>query len=188
MKKAESLGNWFYEGNGQRNGPVSEEEIARLIRSGMVSPNNQVWAEGFSSWKPIEATELNKYVDRSAPPPLSGELVNNTMAWLIALLPLIGGIFNFLSARLFFGGMRRGSYHGGIVLGLLPLIVLFAIYLWISRTDEKRIKEAGHDMEKISTWAWLIPPVYLYQRAKLLGQNLLIFCVWIGCFVLSLFV
>jgi uncharacterized membrane protein len=45
---------WYYEKEGAQSGPVSEDELKRLIDSGDISSQNLVWKEGMSDWSPYE--------------------------------------------------------------------------------------------------------------------------------------
>lgn len=40
----------YYEMNGQRNGPVSDEEFYSYVSSGAVGPQNLVWVKGMADW------------------------------------------------------------------------------------------------------------------------------------------
>lgn len=44
---------WYYSANGERQGPVSYEELKSLSRSGRLHPDTDLaWTEGMSDWKP----------------------------------------------------------------------------------------------------------------------------------------
>ena len=45
--------DWYYSNNGQQAGPVSEEQLAELFRSGAVKSTDLVWNETMSGWSPI---------------------------------------------------------------------------------------------------------------------------------------
>lgn len=184
MNEGGAVNNWFYEEGGERKGPVPQSEMTRLVKSGVISRKNLVWKQGFSDWIPMESTELSGHVDIGTPPPLSGDRVNDAMVWILALMPIVGLIFLKAFASIFGRGSALSRFYGGQI---IPAIIFFAFYLWLIRVDEKRIKTAGHNYDKISSWAWLVPPVYLYQRAKSLNQNLIHFYFWIGSFIASLF-
>ena len=68
MEEASPEKNWFYEGDGEKKGPVTEKEIGELIRTGTLTAKSRVWQQGFTDWKSVEETELNTYVDKSVPP------------------------------------------------------------------------------------------------------------------------
>jgi uncharacterized RDD family membrane protein YckC len=44
--------NWFYANAGQQLGPVSEAELERLVREGVVREDTLVWRDGLSGWQP----------------------------------------------------------------------------------------------------------------------------------------
>jgi hypothetical protein len=41
---------WYYVKNGQRQGPVSTDQIKQLLASGSLQPSDLVWKEGMSQW------------------------------------------------------------------------------------------------------------------------------------------
>jgi hypothetical protein len=44
--------NWYYAENNQQRGPVSEDEMKRLVADGTVTPQTLVWHEGLANWAP----------------------------------------------------------------------------------------------------------------------------------------
>ena len=102
--QATTQNNWFYEENGQRKGPVSENEMVQFIKSSVISHGTSVLKQGFPDWLKVENTDLRVHLDNSAPPPLSGEHINNTLVWVLAFAPLIGYFLEWVVA---------GAVHGG---------------------------------------------------------------------------
>ena len=45
--------NWYYDQGGQRQGPVPESEIDRLLASGAITETTLVWCEGMANWAPL---------------------------------------------------------------------------------------------------------------------------------------
>jgi hypothetical protein len=43
---------YYYSLNGQQQGPVSEEELNRLVATGVITTEALVWREGMAEWKP----------------------------------------------------------------------------------------------------------------------------------------
>ena len=41
---------WYYAKDGQQNGPVSTDEILRLVGTGSIGPRGLVWREGMVEW------------------------------------------------------------------------------------------------------------------------------------------
>ena len=171
---------WFYEDNGQKKGPVSEEAIAQLIRASSISPGTPVWKQGFADWIPIESTDLRVHLDTTSPPPLSGDHINNTLVWVLAFAPLIGYLLEWVLA---------GAIHSDNQFAMERAMddskywfITLVLNIALSFADEKYLRKAGHNTSKFKGWIWLVP-VYLYQRAKATKQSLAYFSVWIICFV-----
>lgn len=62
---------WYYAKDGRQNGPVSLEELIRLLATGTISAGDLVWREGMAAWTPAgEIPELAP-PPPSLPPPLS---------------------------------------------------------------------------------------------------------------------
>ena len=45
--------NWYYVEQGQQTGPVSEEQLAELVRTGKINAETLVWREGMVDWLPL---------------------------------------------------------------------------------------------------------------------------------------
>lgn len=175
--------SWFYEKNGQRIGGVSEQEIIELIKNQAITYGATVWKTGFPDWMMIENTELRCHLEKSAPPPLTGHQVNNTLVWLLAFAPIIGlaleyfvsGVMHSDSEYLTQSAAENGDYW------YITLILNIALCVW----DARRLKTAGINTTTFRGWRWLVP-VYLFQRAKMLKQNQAYFIIWIICFFITL--
>ncbi len=48
--------DWYYEKDNQQAGPVSREELERLLRGGTISATNLVWNQDMPDWKPAGET------------------------------------------------------------------------------------------------------------------------------------
>jgi hypothetical protein len=173
---------WYHEQDGQRVGPISEDAIVALINAGRLSYGTSVWKRGFADWQRIEDTPLRTHLEQTAPPPLTGDHVNNSLVWILAFAPLLG-----LFLEYFVSGIMHGNTDAADVAvseGKYWFVTL-ALNIGLSYFDERRLQQAGHNTDKFKGWVWLVP-VYLYQRAVALKQNLAYFIVWIVCFALVL--
>jgi len=177
---------WFYEENGERKGPISEEELRKLIDDGKISYGTLVWTQEFPSWKKIEETKFLEYLSRVSPPPLRGEAVDNTIVWILAFAPLIGTVLEYAIAYAKYGdsllGKLAASYS--VQSGEFWYVTLL-LNIGLSWFDERRLRKAGYDTSKFGKWIWLVP-VYLYKRAKACGHSLAYFIAWMVCFFLTL--
>ena len=45
--------NWYYDQGGQRQGPIPEAELDRLLASGTITLGTLVWCEGMADWAPL---------------------------------------------------------------------------------------------------------------------------------------
>lgn len=173
---------WHYEQNGERKGGVDQQQIIDLIRGGELTYGSRVWKKGMSDWAKIEQTEFRSHLEDTAPPPLGGSAVNNKVVWLLAFAPLIGYLLESFVAGLFTGS--EGQWERAMAANRYWYVTL-ALNIALSVLDSKRLKQAGYDVSRFKGWVFVVP-VYLFQRAKLLNQNLAYFITWIVCFVISI--
>jgi hypothetical protein len=59
--------DWYYAENDARKGPISENEIRRLVSSGNIQPATLVWNSAMTAWQEAAATPL--FPAASQPPP-----------------------------------------------------------------------------------------------------------------------
>ena len=173
---------WFYEEKGQRLGGIDEPAMIAMIQSGKLRHGSSVWKQGFADWIKLEDTPLRIHLDQLSPPPLTGQHVSNTLIWVLAFAPILGLFLESFIAMLVYGNESRAM--NAVSDGKLFYITV-ALNILLCVLDEKRLQKAGHDTNAFKGWVWIVP-VYLYQRAKQLKQNLAYFAVWIASFVLVL--
>lgn len=175
-------GEWHYDEDGQRKGPVPASEMERLIAAGKITYGSMVWKKGLPEWQPVENSELNIHLHNS-PPPLTGTMVNNTIVWTLAFAPVLGFLLEYFVA----GAVHRNEFvaESAASSGQYWYITLI-LNLALSYLDENRLRKAGVNTDKFKGMTWLIP-VYLFQRAKYLKQNKAYFIVWLICFAFILF-
>ena len=167
---------WYYEENGQRNGPVPQAELENLIKMEKISYGSLIWKKGFTDWIKVENSELSSYLQSATPPPLSGDHVKNTYMWILAFAPILGYVLES-----FIAGQKYGVYiyTGEFWYTTLALNILLCIF------DSVVLKKAGHDTSKFIFWFFLIP-VYIYSRAKHLKQSQICLIIWVVAFALTL--
>jgi len=59
--------SWFYAQNGERQGPVSETEMQRLVQAGTIGADTLVWTEGMQDW--AKASAVLPMMGGTPPPP-----------------------------------------------------------------------------------------------------------------------
>lgn len=74
--------NWYYAHDGQEQGPVSEEELSRLARTGVIGASNLVWREGLADWAPLSSAAPQLLPPSpSAPPTVPVTITGQPPGW-----------------------------------------------------------------------------------------------------------
>ena len=108
--------------------------------------------------------------------PTGNHQVNNTLIWIVAIMPIVGLIIEAIVAN-----------AAKIPMGDLWWITVSCNVI-LCALDEHMLKKVRPDISKfLNKWIFLIP-VYLYRRAKALKQNLAYFIVWIVLFSIMMMV
>jgi uncharacterized RDD family membrane protein YckC len=122
---------WYYATDGQRRGPVSDEEFGDLVRRGVIAPDSLVWTAGMADWRRLSevAPEL--------PPPMPartdalggapGPALTGTAATFgravaeAGTAPRYAGFWLRVAARLIDGVLLwvAGQVVGGVLVALL---------------------------------------------------------------------
>ncbi len=172
---------WFYVADGTKFGPINRRDLGDALRNGGLNRETPVWHQGMADWKPAYQSDLWENPVQGSPPPLPASHVDNRMAWAIAFVPLIGILLERIAADSF----SEPS---------LPIIFLayFAAYCVLALIDIRRIEKGGYNPRRIiRPWFFalvFIVPVYLYKRARALGQSLGYFWAWIAAFVAAIII
>jgi hypothetical protein len=66
--------SWYYADSGQQKGPITDEELQALVRSGKITDQTLVWQEGMANWQPY-GTVKPAAAAPSGLPPLTGGVV-----------------------------------------------------------------------------------------------------------------
>jgi len=168
--------DWYYNLDGQRNGPISDDGIKELLADGTLSRESLVWKVGFDNWVPIAQTTLKMQI-ATVPPPLPCSVVKNGIVWTLAFFPIWGVILNHFIAK-----VTETDPNGfWFSFSFVALNTFFCFW------DKSNLQEAGHDTKKFAWSMWLVP-VYLFKRARALNQSLAYFITWMICFSPSLLV
>jgi len=67
------MSNWYVAVNGQQQGPMSEDALMAMVRSGEVTPDTYVFTQGMENWLPMrDVPELSAAAPAAAPSPPKG--------------------------------------------------------------------------------------------------------------------
>ena len=59
--------NWFYAEGSQQKGPVSDNDLAALLREGAIKPETLLWREGQPDWQPLSRLRPDLLAGSGAP-------------------------------------------------------------------------------------------------------------------------
>lgn len=179
---------WHYEHKGQRLGPVAHTEMVALIEQGTIGADTLVWSQGQTDWGKLQGSVLGADLarhlgSRSTPPPLPGSRVPNGVVWVLAGAAVLGLLLESILAGALAPSesMAEEAMLVAIASGTYWYVSL-ALNLGLSYLDDWRLRRAGVDTSAFGKVAFLVP-VYLWKRAKALGQRPLYFWTWIAGFV-----
>lgn len=150
---------------GVRVGPLTRKEFEYNRSVGKISPQTLTWASS-GDWRPT--SDFSTLTDvpigvTSALPPLPPD---NRFAWAIVALPIVGSI-----TALVFGSHFGYPYA-------FAIIYLCVLDAWL-------LKAAGHNAP--SAWWWfMITPLYLWKRSKLLKQRPIIVMAFLAAAIASI--
>jgi hypothetical protein len=87
--------SWFYILRGQRLGPIAEDDLIAMHRSGTIDDDTLVWTpnagQGQMGWRPYSEAGLNAVATSEGPvgpPPAPLSQISNKYIWLIVFAPI----------------------------------------------------------------------------------------------------
>lgn len=179
ISSKEAWNNWYYVFNGDRKGPISEAELLRLLESGHINENTQVWKQGLQNWVSIAQSGIVlPKKDETAPPPLTANQMNNKPIVFLLLVPIISTFMQYLIA----GWLQVDANKlWWVAVGLNIICCTMDYY---------RVKKAGYNADKLMAAFVFLIPLYIYKRMalvkflfrsreKLMDMSLIQFLNWI---------
>lgn len=191
---------WWAASGDKRIGPLTSEELQRLLVTGALAGDTIVWTPSFGDdWKPLSEVRFSRLHDE--PPPLPFGTVRRThrhraeegasingqasppsvaaddrYAWAIVAVPVAASVFDYILAV---SGMALDTRQM-LIAGLIPypFLVLFDDYQQHKAHNDDRLLP-------IQFW-WILIPVYLFMRARALGQPLTLLWAWLMSLFASL--
>ncbi len=163
---------WYYVSNGQQVGPIPESELLRLYYCGGISVHTKVWKSGMGDW--VEFKDVN-FLSMNSPPPLVGDDINNTLVWILAFMPILGTVLEYIIVG------ALGIYTTSI------WVITVAFNIMLCMSDEMMLRKAGYSNVNRIVWTVFIIPIYLFSRAKLLKQHNTYAIVWCITFLVLIF-
>ena len=176
---------WYYEVEGEKKGPVLEDELSKLILDKSLLQHSLVWQEGMSDW--IKISEVDVFKVLYGPPPLPISHIPSGYIVSVVTLPIWGALIQLIICSVLAKGIDdvMWEYYDN----RLWFIVYIIINTILCSIDSSNLEKSGSKVSVI--WAAFIVPVYIYKRGtelmKIHGgdylKNQLYFFVWIISFI-----
>jgi hypothetical protein len=152
--------SWFYILHGQRIGPIAQDDLIAMHRSGTIDDDTLVWTpnagQGQMGWRPYSEVGLNAVATSEGPvgpPPAPLSQISNKYVWLIVFAPIFLAAVELIEFVLSDGVPRQGTVYA----------TGFAIYLALGFLDAREIERAGHldKANRLSVWWIFLVPIYV---------------------------
>lgn len=186
LPHTETVAEWFHVKNGTRQGPVTVASIKSLLEQRDIEADTQIWRHGMTEWTTIRNSELS-YLVATEPPPISSTHIGNGYVWALAILPLI---LSFIDAAIEVSNQDAAART--LSLGFpynpsrgIPPQLIFIINGLLGWFDYRQLDKAGYGAWTTRACAVLLPPIYLFIRAKRLKQRPSYAIAWLASFVLG---
>ena len=116
---------WYYEQNGQEQGPVSEQRIQGLIKTGVVQKTTKVWNSTMQNWQPAGTTELASLFATPKPPPLNTQSKSSSeKKQTLGIFAIVGIIILWILLWPSLPWRHRI---------LMPIIMIGSVITWMNR-------------------------------------------------------
>jgi uncharacterized RDD family membrane protein YckC len=124
--------NWFYVDAGQQAGPVPDEQLDELVRSGKVRGDTLVWREGLANWQAYsqarpEGVQPLAPVAPAAPPLIGAAPPGGTVPGAMPYQPMPGAVYELAYAGFWIRFVAKliDGLIVGVVFGIPIAIVAF---------------------------------------------------------------
>lgn len=166
---------WHYRNSdGEEAGPLNEYEILAMINSGSIPRDTPIRRDSMADWTTAAQCELSAGLIAEVPAPTTPP--NDVPAWIIAFVPLIGVVI-------------EENIAANMPMSPWITMLLYAIsYVALTAFDTNALYSGGHLRDKSLLVTVIFVPLYLFRRARLLGQSLAYFWVWVATFVGALLI
>lgn len=150
---------WFYSSAGMRTGPISTEDLRKLVASGQLKPTDVVQRQGTPNWVPILA--LDGLVPKSAPavPKAAAEVHSppGVNAAAIAMLIVVGAalVITGIGILALLAGDLKAMAALAVALSLIHNCATIYATLQLKGLKSYRLATAGSFLV-MGSWLWLL--------------------------------
>ena len=144
-----STRQWYYAAAGEQAGPITEDELVRMLQSGRLRPDTLVWTAELEQW--VEAGSVEGLLPRNVPPPFPGRSDSPlraaasyagfwrrfAAAFIDGIVQAVGGlIVGFVFGLVY--GASTGTAEGAEFLGNIIGIIMGWLYAALFESSAKQ--------------------------------------------------
>jgi hypothetical protein len=138
--------SWWYVADGERRGPINDDELCRLLSNGALS-NSLLWKSGMKGWEPVAKIIDFKSLLSSLPPEVPLDQAPKLTAWqrlkrhLGSSLALVTGSLVLVSALVRAATLGANSFESGSSMPQAGVVMILGALAYRS-AKKRRIGEA----------------------------------------------
>ena len=130
---------WYYVVGDKRLGPISLDEIQRLVRAEDIGAATPVWTKGFDGWQSLDSVESLSplLAEIPPPPPASAPSIDDATAMgaLVGTEPLAGAWARFVARTL-----DRWLMSVALMFAIgIAAVSTPEIFVWLETTNETAV-------------------------------------------------
>jgi uncharacterized RDD family membrane protein YckC len=161
---------WYYANNNRREGPVSEEEFARLVGAGIIVSTTLVWKMGMPNWRPYAEVPPVAV----PPPPLPGTVPPVMDSNVAPVAPTIGSTATILR------GAKSGLNYAGFGPRFLAALIDWVIMLVAKSLVDFGAKTSNIDFMAVASgnYSEMFPVIEQMSRVAAIGGLISLAYYW----------
>jgi hypothetical protein len=114
------VNTWYYARGGQQSGPVSEDDLRRMLATGELSADSMIWADGMAAWAQVRT--VPQLASASADPSAAGYAPD--AGYGADPASAAAGGYAQPAGTSYATGPLRYESHGGQDLRVSPLVIM----------------------------------------------------------------
>lgn len=152
---------WHYidKRSGKSLGPVNRNELEKLVGSGNIGRSTLVWNPTMPEWVEASATDLVGVLSHEPPQLPAGE-IDRSLLYALALIPLIGLVFQAV------GATAWAAAHNSSALATFDqrawILISVVVNGVLGGPDERTLRKVGLRVRGAPFLAGFFTPIYIF--------------------------
>lgn len=156
---------WHYrdERSGKRLGPVSRDQVGKMIAADRIDRSTLVWNPAMPQWAAASTTDLAGLFG-DGPPPLPATEISRWAVYALAFFPMIGLAIQAVASAVI--GARSGQNAQGVFDHGAWLLLFILGNGALGDIDEKNLRFGGLVVRFAATIAAFLTPIYIFASCR----------------------